>query len=677
MAFDAHANFGYSTVQSPAPGLLGTSLIVAAGQGALFPAAPFNCTVWPSGVLPLASNAEIVRVTAVVGDTLTIVRAQEGSSIVNITTGFQIANTTSVKVFTDIEDAVVVSAGTTKATGPFAFANSNGVSFGIDTNGLITASVDSGGGTAGVAFSAGTSSSQGTGPLVFADANNIVFGMDNGTITANAIIPGFIPGFSAQLGSSTYPSVLTFVAGNGLTFINSNGSVAASYTVPNTAGLISFINVSGGTTSNNLSAITFSNSNGITFGLNGSVMTASHNALTSQSNQAVSASNGSFAFQTLSFTNAFNVTFGTSAGGIIFASVATAAAGNSINVSAGTQSSNLGTLVFSNSNGMVFGLSNGTITASNTNALTSQSNQAASASNGSFTFQTIGFSNANGITFGTSAGSIITASHNGITAQSTQPVAASASNGSFNFSTLAFSNANGVTFGTSAGSIITASVDAAAGGVTLSEFYPYGPMAIQVGAPAMATASVMNFNVPQNLSFSYMVFAYSQTVNTAGNNSSAGVNLTATLVLLTASAGTLKSVASTTYSTGQTWSSNTTGSATGGILVPVPWATSITPGNYYLAFNMSTANTGGVLTGAATTALGNTMSLYGAGTQFNGFVNVAFRNIGGNSATSLGFLSAVGLNTVTSNLTQIDATNIRCDQSAQRAHIAVRFCTAT
>lgn len=671
MAFDAHANFGYSTVQSPAPGLLGTSLIVAAGQGALFPAAPFNCTVWPSGVLPLASNAEIVRVTAVVGDTLTIVRAQEGSSIVNITAGFQIANTTSRKVFTDIEDAVVISAGTQAFAGPFTFADGNGISFGM-SNGTLTASVNAGGGQS-LSFAAGTQSTS-NGMISFQNANNIQFGMDNGTITASANIASFLQAFSAVGGSSSYVNVLTFVNSNGITFINTGGSVAAS-----------------------------------------------HNALTSQSNQAVSASNGSFAFQTLSFTNAFNVTFGTSAGGIIFASVATAAAGNSVNFSAGTQSSNLASVVFADSNGIVWGLNNGTITASNTNALTSQSNQAFSASGGSSAFQTLNFANSNGITFSNSNGSVIAshngltsqsnqafsasggssafqtlsfgnsngitfinsngsvvASHNGITSQTVQPVAASASNGSFLFSTLNFSNANGVTFGTSAGGIITASVGTAAGGgATVMEFYPYGQAMSLIGAPAMATASVMNFNVPQNLSFSSMVFAYSQTVNTAGNNSSAGVNLTVTLVLLTASAGSLKSVASTTYSTGQTWSSNTTANATGGILVPVPWATSVSPGNYYLAFNMSTAATGGVLTGAATTSLGNTMSMYGIGTAYCNLVGVGFKNIGNASNVSVGFISAVGLNTVTSNLTLIDATNIRCDQSAQRAHIALRFCTAT
>lgn len=112
MAYDAHSNFGYSTVlTAPAPALTGTSLTVQAGQGALFPAAPFNCTVWPADVQPLASNAEIVRVTVVVGDVLTITRAQEGTAAVAIAAGYQIANTASVKVFTDLE-AAIAAAGT-------------------------------------------------------------------------------------------------------------------------------------------------------------------------------------------------------------------------------------------------------------------------------------------------------------------------------------------------------------------------------------------------------------------------------------------------------------------------------------------------------------------------------------------------------------------------------------
>jgi len=106
---DAHKNFSYSTVAAaPSPASSGVSLTVQAGGGALFPAVPFNATVWPRGVAPLASNAEVVRVTAGPpgGDVFTIVRAQEGSSARAIGVGDQIAATITAKTLTDVEDGL-------------------------------------------------------------------------------------------------------------------------------------------------------------------------------------------------------------------------------------------------------------------------------------------------------------------------------------------------------------------------------------------------------------------------------------------------------------------------------------------------------------------------------------------------------------------------------------------
>jgi hypothetical protein len=104
MSFDAHKNFAYSTVGvAPSPAASGTSLDVAAGEGALFPVPPFNCTIWPTSTSPRASNSEIVRVTGIAGDTLTIDRAQEGSSARTIVVGDQIAQTITAKTITDIE----------------------------------------------------------------------------------------------------------------------------------------------------------------------------------------------------------------------------------------------------------------------------------------------------------------------------------------------------------------------------------------------------------------------------------------------------------------------------------------------------------------------------------------------------------------------------------------------
>lgn len=101
---DAHKNFAYSLVATaPSPATTGTSLVVTAGQGALFPATPFNATIWPVGVQPLSTNAEVVRVTAVSTDTLTIVRVQESSSARTVIVGDQIAATVTAKTLTDVE----------------------------------------------------------------------------------------------------------------------------------------------------------------------------------------------------------------------------------------------------------------------------------------------------------------------------------------------------------------------------------------------------------------------------------------------------------------------------------------------------------------------------------------------------------------------------------------------
>lgn len=103
--FDAHSNFGYSTIISPpAPATSGTSLTIQSGQGALFPTPPFNATAWPANKAPLASNAEIIRVTAIVGDTFTLTRAQEGTTAKSISIGWQISNTITTKIIDDIQN---------------------------------------------------------------------------------------------------------------------------------------------------------------------------------------------------------------------------------------------------------------------------------------------------------------------------------------------------------------------------------------------------------------------------------------------------------------------------------------------------------------------------------------------------------------------------------------------
>jgi hypothetical protein len=85
MSLDSVANFiqlqastGYSSAA--------TSIVLQTGQGATLPAAPFNLIWWDSTTYPNPANdpnVEIVRVTTIVGDTLTITRAQESTSATN------------------------------------------------------------------------------------------------------------------------------------------------------------------------------------------------------------------------------------------------------------------------------------------------------------------------------------------------------------------------------------------------------------------------------------------------------------------------------------------------------------------------------------------------------------------------------------------------------------------
>jgi hypothetical protein len=94
-------NFAYTTVgTAPSPASSGTSLVVA--DGTVFPAVPFNATIWPTAAQPLSSNAEIVTVTNIATNTLTITRAQESTSARTVLVGDQIAQTVTTGLLDDL-----------------------------------------------------------------------------------------------------------------------------------------------------------------------------------------------------------------------------------------------------------------------------------------------------------------------------------------------------------------------------------------------------------------------------------------------------------------------------------------------------------------------------------------------------------------------------------------------
>lgn len=88
---DALANLAYGIVQTaPSPQTTGVSLVLQSGQGAQFPTAPFDVLMWPAGQQPLVGNAELGRCTARTSDTLTLTRAQYGTTNQAVAVGYQV-----------------------------------------------------------------------------------------------------------------------------------------------------------------------------------------------------------------------------------------------------------------------------------------------------------------------------------------------------------------------------------------------------------------------------------------------------------------------------------------------------------------------------------------------------------------------------------------------------------
>jgi hypothetical protein len=172
---------------------------------------------------------------------------------------------------------IKISAGTLSSNrSDFSFNNSNGISFGLNTDGVFTATVKT------------DYQASGNYLTTAAQSNQVVNSLNGSTGQVSLNV-------GSSLSASTNGSSITFgLASNITTALQSAGAYLTTAMQSN-AVTLSNIRVSAGTTSNLLSALTFNNSNGVSFGINGSVITASHNAITTaaQSNQVVNSVNGS------------------------------------------------------------------------------------------------------------------------------------------------------------------------------------------------------------------------------------------------------------------------------------------------------------------------------------------------------------------------------------------------
>jgi len=152
-------------------------------------------------------------------------------------------------------------------------------------------------------------------------------------------------------------SAVTFSNSNGVSFGLNAGVITASAS----GGGVGSLNVSAGTLSSNVSAITFSNTNGVSWGFDGSNITATVPAITNSS-WTVSDSATSATVGRLAFVNSNGVTFGLSTSNngqqSISASYTVPTVTNSSwTVSDSATSATVGRLAFVNSNNVSFALS--------------------------------------------------------------------------------------------------------------------------------------------------------------------------------------------------------------------------------------------------------------------------------------------------------------------------------
>jgi hypothetical protein len=352
-------------------------------------------------------------------------------------------------------------------TGTISFVNSNGITFGLSTN-QMTASVETNYQSPGAYLTTAALSGD---TSKYAGINGAITG---GSITVNTSgvsvnLPAYLTTAALSQDSSKYAGISTGITGGSVT-LNTAGiaiSLPAYLTtaMASNAATISNVNVSAGTTSNNLSALTFSNSNGVSFGLDGSTVTAT--VATNYQSQgaylttaARSQDSSNYAGTSAGITGG-SLTLDTNGVAIILPAYLTtamqsdAATISNIAISAGTLSNNLSAVTFSNGGAIAFGL--------NTNSvLTAKLQLTVSAAGGTShnSAQGLSFADAHNVSFGvaTSAGAnaVITAS----VATSLTNIRVSAGSTSFFKSAFTFGDSGGVSWGfhTSNTGVITATV---------------------------------------------------------------------------------------------------------------------------------------------------------------------------------------------------------------------------
>ncbi|MDB6107841.1 MAG: hypothetical protein JWO52_7840 [Gammaproteobacteria bacterium] len=596
--------------------------------------------------------------------------------------------------------AVALSGGTNiQSTGTVVFSNSNGVSFGLDTNGVMTATVTPGA-AAGIAALAGGTQTATSGTLVFSNSNgmsfglsgstrmtasytvpgatvfsnsnNVSFGLNGSTVTATATFAGGGVALSAA-GSSQNAGTVVFSNSNGLAFGMNGSTVTGSYTqaaqTAQTMGIYGSSQTTGQSSSSTIDARSLSlvGAGNVSVGLSGGSVVIS-GAAGGQTNQSLGlyassqttgqSSSTTVDARSLSIVGMGLISIGYSGGSLLVSAPGTTNFAN-LSVSAGTTSGSLGSLVFSNSNGVTFGLNGSTITAS---AAGGGGGVAIQAGTQTATSGTVIFSNSNGVSFGMSNSSVITASAGAaLSTVGLYALGNTTQNSSTTLDqrTLSFNALGAMTMGYSNGSIQVSAPATSSlvgvGGISISSngatisvsqgaltrtVWPVANIT-PVSAPGNASMSIQYFPADNPVTATRMDALVAWTAGSSATTNTCAVAMSMYGAIYTRNGASLSSVSSGSTQTTYTYASNSAGNTQlqAGAIRPlsVPVNINMTPGEYYVGFNLVTATSS---IGLSTTNCPQTFSMMG-GNQVQTALNYA--EVGSTTNASVGLYNGMGV----------------------------------
>jgi hypothetical protein len=535
---------------------------------------------------------------------------------------------------------VGLSAGTQSvSTGTVAFANSNGLTFGMSGSNQVTASYNStqfaGTGTTtagtnasisitlnsaginlaisgaaagtGGASSVGlfatsntTQSSSGTAALssmIFAGAGAVSVGASNGSVVISApgtvaltqFSGGFSTGGNTAGNTGLATAQLVLVGGSNITLSGSTNGGSMTATIIGASGGAGGAGISAGTQSVSTGTVAFANSNGITFGMSGSnQVTASYNSTQFAGTGTTTGGANISASMTLN-SNGLNLSLsGLAAGGA--STVGLFGTGNTTQNSSTTLANS--SLLFNGLGALSVGFSNGSIDLSAPPVST--------------------ISGINGVSVSVNGSTI---SISGILTS--------------------LAGANGLTV-SSAGSTISIQE------IPLSRWIvPDAYQLTAVSAPVNGSASFQYLNVQNAISGSRIDLLMAHSGGTSATTNTCAIVWSAYAGIYTLNGSSLSSLSSGSTQTTYTYASNTAGNTwlTQSNIIPisVPVNFLFTGGEYIVGYNFVT-NTSSV--GASTTNIGQTWSVMG-GIDLQTALNYA--ELGSASAASRNLVSGKGV----------------------------------